>query len=164
MRADYLNTYYNQEWVLKEIKNYFSIGELFSKAMCARYSESQLWSFKDPRQLANILFVRVKRGRSITINHGRSQQRGYRENTCPLVKSKTLKGRIYTSAHMLGAGDDYTEKNTPAEETRMWIVENAEYMPYPCRLEHKKNGVPIPWVHQDCNYEPKNGKVYLFDV
>jgi len=164
MKAEYLKTYYNQQWVYKNIKKYFKIGEFFSPRMCKRYSESQLWSFKDPRQLANILFIRTERGLSIRINQGGQQQRGFRENICPLVRNRTNKGQIYTSAHMLGAGDDFNESGVTAEETREWIYDHRKEMPYPCRLEHKKNGVPISWTHLDCNYEPKNERVYLFDV
>jgi hypothetical protein len=165
MIADYLNTYYNQDWVFETIKDYFKIEELVSPAVLSRYGEKASWSFFDPRLLANLIWIRRTRGNRIRINAGSSQQRGLRENTCRIVKSKTDRNQLYLSQHVLGSGVDFNETNgDSAEVIRNWIEENQAKLPYKCRLEWKKNGAPISWVHIDVGYFANHPKVYKFDV
>lgn len=164
MNPQYLDTYYNPDWVYENIKTYFGVHEMFTSAMCAKFSEDALWSFLDYRVLSNLLFIRTSRDNSITVNGNGMEQRGFRDNLTDIVKSKTTAGKLYASAHVTGNGVDFTEKNIIAEDTRDWIEANANDLPFKCRLEWRKNGVPITWVHMDCNYYPNHPKVYKFDV
>lgn len=162
---NYSQTYHNIEWVYDNIKTHFNINELVSPAVYNKYKERS-WSFLDYTMLSNLLYIRKNRGHAITINHGNSQQRGLRENTSHIVKDKTEDNKIYLSGHVLGKAVDFHENSSgdSAEDIRNWIIENQEDLPFPCRLEHKKNGVPISWVHMDTAYLKRNPKVYLFDV
>ena len=164
MRAEYLHTYYNQDWVYKNIKEYFSIGEFFHPQMTKRYSEAQLWSFLDFRMLSNLLYVRITRDRSITINSGKSQSRGFRSILNYIVIKYALAGKLYASAHGRGAGIDFNEEDTRASVTRNWIVANGENLPFKCRLENTKGGHQISWVHIDSDYFANYKKVHLFNV
>lgn len=164
MKAEYLNTYYNQEWVYKNIRTYFGTKDFFEPIMIKKYGVDQLWSFLDFRMLSNLLYIRVTRDIPITVNTGSLTQRGYRSILSQIVKDKVASNSLYTSAHLLGNGVDFGEKGIIAEDTRIWIEANTDHLPYKCRLEWKKNGVPITWVHMDTNYFPSNPKVYKFDV
>lgn len=168
MQNNYIKTYYSQEWVYSEIKRFFDIEEFFSRKMCAKYSEAQLWSFLDFRLLSNLLFIRIKRKKRITINswmHGGGfSQRGFRSILSYIVVKKYLKGILYASAHVRGSAIDFNEENAVAEETRNWIVNNAESMPFKCRLEWKVKGKLINWVHLDVDFFPNHKKVYRFSV
>jgi hypothetical protein len=177
MNEMYIHTYYDPEWVLKQIKdnNYFRIGEFVSDAVLSKYGEARCWSFIDPRLLANMLYIRSERGNGITVNHGGAQQRGLRENTCPIVRRATNRNRLYLSAHVRGGACDFHEKKATAEEIRQWIEAHAEELPYPCRLEWKMMDeeedsetygemVPITWVHIDVAHVIGQAKVYKFNV
>lgn len=168
MNVKYLNTYYSQEYVYQEIKKYFSIEEFFSKRMCNKYREDQLWSFLDFRMLSNLLFIRVKRGNKITINNwkfgGTFTQRGFRSMFSKIVVSYYLRGILYASAHGRAGAVDFNEKGIVSEETRNWIINNSLHLPFKCRLEWKKKGKIINWVHMDSDFYPDHPKVYRFNV
>lgn len=168
MKEQYLDTFYSPKWVLNGIKEHFTIQEFFSESMCKKYREDQLWSFLDVRLLSNLLFIRKVRGLPITINNwstgGGFSQRGFRENTCNIVYEKTVAGKLYCSAHTRGAAVDFNESHASAENTRNWLEDQSEALPYPCRLEWKKNGEPISWVHLDVDYFENYPRVYKFNV
>jgi len=168
MNANYLKTYYCQDWVYKEIKVFFSIEEFFSPQMRKAYKEAQLWGFLDFRLLSNLLFIRKNRKRRITINNwkhgGPFSQRGFRSALSRISISYYTKGRLYASAHVRASAVDFTEEKTVAEETRNWILNNSAALPYKCRLEWKKKNKLINWVHLDVDYLPENPKVYRFNV
>lgn len=153
--------------VLNLIKKYFCVQELVSPEVFNKYGETS-WQFICPRLLRTILWVRTNLDKPLTINNwkwgGPFTQRGLRENTSDIVSKKTKSGRMYLSAHTMGKAVDFDVKGMSAEEVRMWLKERAEELPYPIRLEHHMKGKPISWVHLDVFFNPKNPKVYLFDV
>ena len=169
----YTITYYSPEWVYKEIRRFFGVHEFFRPAVVSwaqkRYPtswENKLWSYLEFRNLSNLLFIRINIAKRITINRGSSQQRGMRDNLCRMMLSRAALRKLYLSAHVRGAGVDYDVEDTTAEGVRNWIVGHGNELPYHIRLEWKKvkTGKPIPWVHQDSNFEPGHPKVYRFNV
>lgn len=142
---------------------YFKIQEFVDGVTYARHGENA-WQFMDFKLLETMSVIREALGKAITINHGSSQQRGLRTNICQIVKSKTLQGKLYLSAHVLGKAVDFDVKGMKAEQVRDWLLENQDILPYKIRLEHNMNGKPITWVHLDVYDNPKNPKVYLFNV
>ena len=89
------------------------------------------------------------------------QQRGLRHNKSVMVRRKDS---IYLSAHMFGKAVDFDVQGMDATEVRAWIIKNANLLPCKVRLENKKKGKPISWVHLDVIQEEQNPKVYLFNV
>jgi len=170
---DYTKTYYNQEWVYKEIKKYFGVHEFFRPSLVTwaqkKYPsswENKLWSYLEYRNLSNLLYVRIKLNRRITINHGKLQQRGFRDNLCKMLLGKAARMKFYLSAHVRGAGVDFDVENMIAEDVRNWITNRSNDLPFNLRLEWKynKTNKPITWVHMDSNYEPNHKRVYKFKI
>ena len=60
---------------------------------------------------------------------------------CNLVSTKQ---RVYLSAHVLGKAGDFTVTGMTADEARKMIVDKAELLPYPIRMEEGVN-----WLHVD---------------
>ena len=164
MITKYLKTYYNQDWVYKEIKRYFKIQEFVAPQVISKYGELQCWSFMDFRLLSNVLWVRRTLERSITINTGGRVQRGLRSIMSKIVLGYVSKGRFYLSAHIRGSAVDMDVKAMQAYEVRNWLEKNFNGLPYKCRLENKKNGKQISWVHMDVDYFPDYPKVYRFNI
>ncbi len=146
--------------IIEQLKRYFSIKELVSKDVYLKYGETA-WQFFDVRLLETLLFIREKLDLPITINNwhlgGEFQQRGFRENTCEIVRNRTKKNHIYCSAHVTGQAVDLDVNSMTAEDIRDWIVESQEILPHPIRLEDG-----VAWIHLDCRDAGK--KVYLFKV
>lgn len=145
--------------------NNFELYELVSKEVYDKYGQ-RAWGFLDKNALEVIQWIREGIGKSMTINNwkygGSFSQRGFRENTCEMVKKYTLKGRTYCSTHMFGKGFDFNVKGMTANEVREWIIDNKEDCPHPIYLEDSKSAPT--WVHIDTrmfDYE-KKGRVYLF--
>lgn len=130
---------------MKTIKDYFKLTELVSKAVADKY-KSVAWSFFDPRLFDVLVWIREGIGLPMVINTTTQQQRGLRENTCPMVTEKTKKGQMYLSAHVLGKGVDFSiaGNKMTAEQVRQWIRKNISKCPWPIRLEKDVN-----WVHID---------------
>jgi len=131
-----------------KLKEYFKIEELVSKQVLWKYGEERSWLFFDPRLLELLLWVRVTLNKPITVNNwsfgGAFSQRGLRENTCNIVKSKVLNNQTYLSAHVLGMAVDFDVKGMTAQEVRDWLKDKKDNAPYPFRYENKVN-----WVHLD---------------
>jgi len=149
---------------MKTIKDYFCIEELVDKEVFKKYGE-RAWKFLDKEALQCLLIVREGLDKPMSVNNwkygGSFSQRGLRHNMSSLVKNKT---RIYLSAHIFGKGFDFDVAGMSSVDVRKWIVENADLFPCKIRLERNKGGKPIPWTHIDTMSEPKNPKVYQFDV
>lgn len=147
-----------------EIKKYFSIKELVDAEVYQLHGESA-WRFIDTQLLECLLIIRKCIGKPITVNtwtsKGRFSQRGLRHNQSSMVVRKT---RPYLSAHMFGKAVDFDVRGIEAEDVRNWITQNIDLFPCKIRLEHKKNGVPINWVHLDVIQDEKNSKLYKFNV
>lgn len=150
--------------ILTGIKKYFCVEELVDKATFVKYGD-KCWQFICPRLLETLLILREGLDKKMSINSwkygGSQQQRGLRHNRSSMVKNKA---GIYLSAHMEGKAVDITVDGMSAEDARNWIKENEYLFPYKLRLEHKKNGVPISWLHVDVYSYEKNPKIYFFDV
>ena len=120
-----------------KLKEYFKIEELVSKQVLWKYGEERSWLFFDPRLLELLLWVRVTLNKPITVNNwsfgGAFSQRGLRENTCNIVKSKVLNNQTYLSAHVLGMAVDFDVKGMTAQEVRDWL---------------KDKKAPKYWLHQ----------------
>lgn len=128
-----------------DIKKYFGIKELVCPHVYEIWGESA-WQFLDDRMLENLAFIREGIGKPIIVNNwangGEYSQRGLRCNTCILVIEKTDLRKVYLSEHIFGQAVDFHVAGMAAEEVRQWIIDHADELPYPCRLERD-----VSWVH-----------------
>ncbi|MDT8347679.1 MAG: hypothetical protein RQ756_07735 [Flavobacteriaceae bacterium] len=154
-----------------EFGRYFRIEEWYSPAAVEKYRHlgvNFFWSRIDRRLIETMLWIRVNKNQKIRVNNwlwgGRFTQRGVRDSSTPMMKSRATKGDAWLSAHPLSMGVDYDVDGETAVEHREWLVSVADQLPYPIRLERNYGGTPISWVHLDVCDDPKNPKVYLFDI
>lgn len=138
---------------------YFGIKELVCPHVYEIWGENA-WQFLDERMLKNLEWIRERIGKPIIVNNwatgGQYSQRGLRCTRCILVIEKVDLRKVYLSAHIQGKAVDFNVVGMTAEEVRDWIIEHADELPYPVRLERD-----VTWVHMDtrvCSYE----KVELF--
>lgn len=153
--------------VINKLKSRFRIQELVGKRTYKKHGD-RAWKFFSFRLLHTLWILRKEIGRPITINTwhkgGRFSQRGLRTNVQDIFRGFFMSLRLYLSAHVLGEAIDFDVEGMTAEEVRNWIIRNQSKFPYKIRLEHKKNGKPIKWVHLDVLEEPQNPHIYLFNV
>lgn len=128
---------------IENFRRYFTLKEVVSPTVIEKRKE-KAWAVFDIRLLDVMVWVREGIGKPITINHGTSVQRGFRENICQIVKDKTAQGILYVSGHPLGKAFDFDVKGMKAEDVRKWIREHIDECPWPIRLEKK-----VSWVHID---------------
>ncbi len=152
----------NEKHILKEIKKYFDVREFVGKRTYKKYGQSS-WKFIDIRLLETVLIIRKKLGKPMYANNwykkgGRFSQRGLRTNIQQIVRKKSLKDRLYISAHVLGKALDFDVQGMTAHQVREWIIQNHSIFPYKIRLEGN-----VTWVHLDIISEEKNSKVYVFN-
>ena len=154
----------NKAEIIKNIKQYFSVKELVSKAVYTKFGENS-WVFLDEKILANLLVIRRDILKvPLVINDwsfgGKNQQRGLRENISQIVVQKTKNGILYLSAHPFGKAVDFVSAKMSAEEMRREIVNKAFLLPYPMRLE---SGISAPtWVHADTMTDDDSRKITIF--
>lgn len=144
--------------IISELGKYFTVKELVSKNVFAKYGEAS-WKFFDTEFLHTLLVLRKDiLGVPLICNSGAKQQRGLRENIAPIVWSKTNAGVMYLSAHCLGKGCDLSSPKMTAAEMREKINLKADYLPYKVRVEDGVN-----WLHIDtmCDIYQKD-KVLTF--
>lgn len=153
--------------VIRDLKQYFDISELVGPETHRVHGE-RAWKFFSTDALEALLITRVNIGRKITINNwawgGKFTQRGLRSNLQNIFRQLTKTLKLYLSGHVLGEAFDFDVDGMTAEEVRDWIKGNEHLYPMRIRLEHKKNGKPITWVHLDTIQELHNPKVYFFNV
>lgn len=153
--------------LMAELVKYFDIKELVSEAVFKRYGE-RAWRFFDTEALEVLLWVRVRIGKPMYINNwhrgGKLSQRGLRTNVDSIFKRMFRRNRLYLSGHVFGKAFDFDVEGWKAEDVRDWIEEHAAELPHKIRLEWKKDGKPISWVHLDTMSEPHLDKVYKFNV
>lgn len=142
--------------IISELKNYFDLKELVCPHILQSFGDKG-WMFLRTELLHTLLIVRrdILKAR-MTINNypkGTYTQRGIRCNICKLTREKTLKDKIYMSAHSLAGADDFDAEGYTAEESRNLIRSNSDKLPYPIRLEKNVN-----WVHLDV-YDTGNGQI-----
>lgn len=150
------------------ILDYFRIEEFFTeKAVQQWQHKGSYWflSRLDKRLLEVILWARETIDKPFHANDwfwgGRFDERGYRDIQSDMVKSRS---DVWMSAHLMGMALDFVVDGVPATHVRDWFWVNKDQCPHPIRLERNLNGKPISWVHLDVCDDPRNPKVYLFDV
>lgn len=138
---------------------YFGIKELVCPHVYEVWGENS-WQFLDKKLLETLDWLRENLGKPIVINNwakgGQYSQRGLRCTRCILVIEKVDLMKVYLSAHIQGQAADFNVVGMTSEEVRQWIIDHADELPHPVRLERD-----VSWVHCDtrCNsYE----KVELF--
>lgn len=129
-----------------KIQKFFNIKELVSAQVYAKYGEFA-WNFFDTKLLDVLVWLRYGLGVPLVVNTKTLQQRGLRENTCPLAMEKTKSGQIYLSGHTLGKAVDLSSGAMSAAAIRKWIRANIDSCPWPIRLENDKSAPT--WVHID---------------
>lgn len=145
---------------IARLKKYFNLKELVCPDVFAKYGDFA-WNFFRTDFLECLLAIREDILQvPMTINNwsngGSFSQRGLRCNTCDLCASKTKGGKLYMSAHCNGAGADFSAKGMDAGHARQIILEHANLLPYPIRMESG-----VSWVHFD-TYNDKEEKVIFF--
>lgn len=153
--------------IIKKLKPYFDIRELVGPETYNKLG-NQAWQVFDTDTLHSLLLMRVGIDKPFTVNTwhkgGEFSQRGFRDNTQQILKDKTIKGKLYLSGHVMGKAIDFVVSGMDSEDVRQWIINNAEIFRCKIRLEHKKNGEPISWVHFDTKHDQTKPKIYLFNV
>ena len=153
--------------ILSDLSNYFKVHELVGRRTYETLGEDA-WQVFDTDTLHCLLIMRKGINKPFSINNwfwgGQFSQRGFRSNISQIVKDKTLANKIYLSGHPIGKAFDFQVTGVDAELVRNWIEAHASLFPCKIRLEWRKNGVPISWVHFDTKYKESNPKVYKFDV
>lgn len=150
---------------------YFRPEELFSPMAYNKYKHLGDYFFLsrlDKRLIETLLWIREKKGKKMTVNDwlwsGRFDERGVRDTSTDMVKARAKKSDAWLSAHMLAMGVDYDIDGEPAGAHRQWLNSVANELPHPIRLERNYKGTAISWVHLDVCDDPRNPKVYQFDV
>lgn len=139
---------------------HFKTQELVGKQAYQLHGERAI-RFLDEKLLTCLSIIREQLNRPITVNNwhigGLFEQRGLRDNTQEIVRAKTMQGKLYLSAHVLGKAVDFDVKGMSAQEVREWIIDNEDL--FPCKIRLEKG---VDWVHLDVISEQKNPKVYQF--
>ena len=153
--------------IIRSLKKYFKIHELVGPQMYAKHGDEG-WFVFETDTLHSLLIMRIGIDKKFSVNDwfwgGIYSQRGYRDTTQQIIKDKVEDGILYVSGHPLGCAIDFKVEGMDAEDVRDWIVEHTDLFPCKIRLEWKKNGVPITWVHIDCKWYDHNPKIYKFNV
>jgi hypothetical protein len=153
--------------IIKRLKKYFKIQELVGPNVYNAHKDES-WFVFSTDTLHCLLLMREGLGKPFLINNwlwgGQFDERGFRDDTQPILRNAAIKKRLYLSGHVLGRAFDITVIGMEAEDARNWIIKNEVIFPCKIRLEHLKNGVPISWLHFDTNDYPNNPKIYLFNV
>ena len=145
----------NREQIIRELHNYFQIGELVCDHVHSKWGE-RAWQFLDTDYLACLLVIRRDILQSpMTCNRAGANQRGLRCNRCELVKEKK---KAYLSSHILGKAGDFTVQGMKAQEARNRIRNMAHLLPCNIRMEDE-----VSWLHFDVLPQYGiNDKVYEF--
>ena len=150
---------------------YFDARELVSPEAYNKYKNFGSYFFLsrfDIRLIETMLWIRETTQSAIIINtwhrNGRFDERGLRDTSTPMVQNKASIDDPYLSAHVLGKAFDYDIAHQTPVEHREWLKSRENDLPHKIRLERNLRGQPISWVHLDVCDDPKNSKVYEFDV
>ena len=145
--------------VIEELKQFFHIKELVCNHTFERFGEKS-WQFLDTEYLETLLVLRTQILKvPMVCNTSSLKQRGLRCNICQVVKDKTLSNQIYLSAHVNGAGGDFSSQQMSAATMRQLIVEQQDLLPHRVRIERDVN-----WLHIDVYEDPTtDAKVVQFN-
>ena len=154
-------TYYHcQHYVLEELVDPLTFKRFGDRAY-EFLSPSLLWSIDGVWEL---LQRETGKRPVITINDWKW---GGKLEWCGLRTSSCFVGSLY-SPHRRGQAMDLHVKEMKAEEVRKMILnfQHIDYeLKYITKMEHKKDGVPISWVHISCeNFDKGKEGIHLFDV
>jgi len=138
---------------------YFSVVEIFPKAMAMALPDDYLWAIMDSEILIDIDTLREYVNKPIFVNYGNAQCRGFRDcDTCKTIGAKY-------SAHRYGMALDFNIEGMEVPEVRELIIKKQHLFPHIRRMEigRIKNGkkTPINWIHVDVKPTNKEG-IYLF--
>ena len=144
-----------REEIINQLKQFFQVKELVCPHTYKQHGESS-WRFLDTMYLWCLLVIRrdILRVRMDCNNGTTLTQRGLRCNLCSLVKSKSS---LYLSAHAFGKAGDFSSPSMTAQQMRNTIIENADKLPCPIRVEDE-----VTWLHFDVMPFDSPEKVYLF--
>lgn len=153
-----------KSYLISLLKRKFDIRELVDPYTYNRWGEKS-WMFLQfdlLQVIAELRFSILKIPMIVNTwaSGGEFDERGLRSNLCELVKSKTDKGTLYLSPHMMGAAIDFHTDEYSAEEVRniirkYWNV----YSDLPnIRLERDVN-----WVHIDVFDDGKGNRITEFN-
>lgn len=159
----------------KEIYNhfltYFKVQELVSPGVYNKYKPLGDYFFLsrfDIRLIKTLLVIREALDKPITINNwlwgGKYDERGLRDTSTPMVQNRAKNNDPWLSGHVISMAVDFDVEGMTANEVRKWLNKNKFILPYKIRLERKYKGKYITWVHLDVCDDPRNPKVYEFDV
>ena len=146
----------DRKTLITRLKVYFDIMELVCPHVYNAFGD-RAWQFIDDKLLETLLVVRediLKVGITVNTYHknGIYDERGLRCNLCEIVMGKTKANTCYLSAHVNGAGIDFTARGMSAEMVRVKIKANENLLPHSIRLERD-----VTWVHMDI-YDYMNGR------
>jgi len=157
--------------IYDDFLQYFNVEEIVSPGIYEKYNHLGDYFFLsrfDIRLLVTMVFIRTTLNKTITINDwlwgGRFDERGLRDTSTPMVQDRAKKNDPWLSAHVVGMAFDFDVKEMTANEVREWLFKFRDCLPYKIRLERKLNGEFISWVHLDVCDDPRNPKIYSFDV
>lgn len=139
---------------------YFKLQELVCPDVYNQYGEAA-WGFFDETLLRTIDLLHDRLGRAMIGNNwhtgGTQQESGLRCLKCSQNQAAIKGGYMYMSAHTRGQAFDFHVVGMLPEETRQWIINNQNILPYPIRLEEGVN-----WVHLDMMKNDLGKKVITF--
>ena len=146
------------------LKNSFDIRELVCEDVYKRWGDRS-WMFLQTDLLCAINELRnnllqVPMIVNTWASGGLLDERGLRCNLCEIVKSKTDKGILYLSPHMMGAAIDFHTKEYPAQEIRGMIRNHWNQNP---ALPNIRLEDGISWVHIDIFDDGKGNHVTEFN-
>ena len=144
-----------REEIINQLRPFFQVKELVCPHTYKKYGEAS-WRFLDTMYLWCLLVIRrdILQVRMDCNNGTTLTQRGLRCNLCSLVKSKRS---LYLSAHTFGKAGDFSSPSMTAQQMRNAIIENADKLPCPIRIEDE-----VTWLHFDVMPFDSPEKVYLF--
>lgn len=166
-----MQRYMESKEIYDGVLEFFDVEEFVSPQAYNKYKHLGNYFFLsriDIRLLAVLLNIRKKLDRPITINDwkwgGKFDERGIRDSSTPMLQGRARKDDPWFSGHCLSMALDFDVEGMTANEVRKWLVDNQECLPFKIRLERKYGVNYISWVHLDVCDDPRNPKVYMFDV
>lgn len=151
-------------YLINLVKRNFDIRELVDPYIYNRWKEKS-WIFLQSdllQVIAELRFSILKVPMIVNTwaSGGEFDERGLRSNLCELVKSKTDKGTLYLSSHMMGAAIDFHTDEYSAEEVRNII---RKYWNVYSDLPNIRLERDVSWVHIDVFDDGSGNRVTEFN-
>lgn len=145
---------------MKMICDNISVKEVVCPHVYAKWGDNAIRFIRpELRETINVIRNKILKC-PITINNQVYSQRGLRCNICQLVADKTKIGKVYMSAHNLGAAIDFSCSKYTVQQIHDLIKKNVNLLPYKIRLESPIDA--STWVHVDVITEGQKEQVYVF--